>query len=425
MWRWTERFWPARLDVIDRYFFGLRILSILGGYAWLAAAPLTPEARLFMTRLLLGYILYSGLLYVGIFRWPQVVRWFYLSALVIDMVFVFTAVHYVGQLRGSIYTALYLLVAIPAFYFGLAVGLAAATGAAIVYAGLYVFGGGPQIFPLSDLALRLGFLFLIAGSLGLLAEREHRYRGEIEGLNRDLSHRNFVLEQFYRYLSLGRIAGGMAERVNNPLGIMALRAEVLAQDAKEHELPERFVADLEVIRRHAYQAASVTRALLTVARQDEHVLAPIDLNEVIEGTLPLIEGRSDVQEITIRKELAPALPTIQGVAQGLQEVFLNILDNARDALPKGGTIRVATERRDRAVECSVADDGVGIPKENLERIFEPFFTTKVGTGGIGLGLFRSLEIIREHQGIVKVESEAGVGTTFTIVFPVSPPGRKG
>ncbi|MFQ5552184.1 MAG: sensor histidine kinase [Thermoplasmata archaeon] len=424
MWRWAERSWPAGLDAIDLYFLGLRVLSILGGYAWLVAAPLDPEARLFASRLLLGYTLYSGLLYVGIFRWPKVVRWFYLSALAIDMVFVFTAVHYVGQLRGSIYTALYLLVAIPAFYFGLTVGLAAAAAATGLYIVLYLYLGGPGIFPPSDLALRLAFLFLIAASLGLLAERERQYQRKIEKLNRDLNHRNFVLEQFYRYLSLGRIAERIAERVNNPLGIIALRVEALAEDAKEHQLPERFVAGLEVIRRHAYQAASVTKALLALARRNEFALTPINLNEILEGTLLLLEDRSDAQGIIIRKELAWALPRIRGDAQGLREVFLNILNNAFDALPQGGTIRVATAPRDGTVGCTIADDGRGIPSEHLERIFEPFFTTKAETGGVGLGLFRSLGIIRGHDGIVTVESEAGMGTTFTIAFPVSPPGSK-
>lgn len=425
MWRWAEKYWPAELDVVDRYFLILRALSILGGYAWLVFASLAPEPRLFLSRLLASYTLYSGLLYVGIFRWPRNVRWFYLAALAIDMVFVFSAIHYVGQLRGSIYTALYLLVAIPAFYFGLPVGLAAAATAGIGYAGLYVLGGGLQIFPPPDLALRIGFLFLIAGSLGLLAERERRYHGKIEGLNRELSHRNFVLEQFYRYLSIGRIAGEIAERVNNPLGIIALRSEMLAQEAKERQLPASFTTGLEVITRYSYQVASVTKALLSLTRTHDLAMAPVDVNKVLEETLVLIEHQAAERGVTIHREFASTLPPIRGDLQGLQEAFLNILSNALDAVSEGGTIRVATTRRDGSVECLIADDGVGIQKEHRERIFEPFFTTKAGTGGVGLGLFRSLEIIRGHQGVVAVESEAGKGTTtFTITFPVSPPGRK-
>ncbi|MFQ5657174.1 MAG: sensor histidine kinase [Candidatus Methylomirabilales bacterium] len=424
MSRWAKDRWLAGLDVIDFYFFVLRLLSIVGGYAWLLAAPLAPEVRLLVFRLLLGYALYSGLLYAAILRWPRNVRWFYLTGLAIDMVFVFSAIHYVGQLQGSFYTALYLLVAIPAFYFGLVVGLAASTTAAVLYVGLYFFGGGPGIFPPSDLALRLAFLFLIAGSLGLLAERERRYLGKIEGLNRELSHRNFVLEQFYRYLSLGRIAGGIAERINNPLGVIALRAEILAQDAKEHQLPARFIAGLELIGQRATQAATVTKALLGLARRGgELTFAPIDLNDVVEGTLLLIEHRSAEQGVNIRKDLAPVVPPMRGDARGLREAFLNIVNNAVDAMPEGGTIRVTTAMRDGTVECTIADDGVGIPKEQIEHIFEPFFTTKAGTGGIGLGLFRSLGIIRGHQGIVAVESEPGMGTTFNIIFPVAPPGR--
>ena len=151
----------------------------------------------------------------------------------------------------------------------------------------------------------------------------------------------------------------------------------------------------------------------------------LDLNQVVEETLLLIEKQVSKEGITVRRSLAPNLPPMEGDSNALQQVILNLLTNARDAMGNGGEIRIETGTvadRPGWLRLIVSDNGPGIPLEQLPKIFDPFYTTKAE--GTGLGLSITYGIVREHQGTIDVQSKPGEGTTFVLAFPVLASGGR-
>jgi PAS domain S-box-containing protein len=220
--------------------------------------------------------------------------------------------------------------------------------------------------------------------------------------------------------ALGTLAAGLAHELNNPIGIISSRIELVLLEA-DAALPPEIRADLEVLHRHAQRVARIVQGLLSFSRQSAGALSPVDVNQVIEETLLLVEKQISKESISLVCRLAPGLPAIRGNANALQQVLMNLLLNARDAVAGPGRIVVETAVVPGApgkVQVSVSDSGIGIPPEVLPRIFDPFFTTK--PTGTGLGLSISYGIVRDHQGTLDVESTPGHGTTFTMTFPACP-----
>jgi two-component system NtrC family sensor kinase len=190
-------------------------------------------------------------------------------------------------------------------------------------------------------------------------------------------------------------------------------------DAAEHAMPAEVVDDLNVLHRNAMRVASIAQRFLSFARQSPAERSSVDLNRVVAQTVELVE-RQLGEGVRIVAALAGASPPILGHANALQQVLLNLIMNARDALAGSGEIKVATgvspEQPDR-IWLRVADTGPGIPPEAMSRIFDPFYTTK--SSGTGLGLSVSYGIIRDHNGTVDVESSVGKGTTFVLTFPIA------
>ena len=407
-------------DTVDFYFLLLRLFTIAGGILWYLIVPYDPSRRETLLWLLALYTLYSCLLYVGILRWPKAVRDFYLVTLGIDLIFIFILVRYVGRLGGSYFLAFYLLVAIHSFYFGFRIGLAAALLSSILYATVYFDVGGFSLVPWPDFLLRITFLFLIAFSLGLLAEREKQMRENVEELNRELTRKNSILEQTYRHLSIGKLIGEIAQGINGPCGVMAARSEALMQEAKENGLSGEFVRGLELVNKYSHQVAGVIKSLLTFSKEKGFEMKVVDLNQLVEETLVLMESAFKDRGVKVEKKLAPRLPAVKGDPYELKGVLINLITNAMDALPRGGSIGIATHtvlNHDGEVRCTISDNGPGIPEENLERIFNPFFTTKHDTGGIGLGLSISLSVMKKHDGMITVTSRPGEGSAFTLSLP--------
>jgi two-component system NtrC family sensor kinase len=163
--------------------------------------------------------------------------------------------------------------------------------------------------------------------------------------------------------------------------------------------------------------------LLNFSRTSGSEIGDVDVNKVIAETLALLEHQFKVAKVQVENVFEPKLPPIQGNAGRLQQVFLNLFLNAKDAMPGGGTLRVATLNGE-SVSVSVSDTGSGIAPENIQRIYDPFFTTKTSpregqARGTGLGLSVTYGIIQEHAGKIRVESHPGQGTTFTLDFPMS------
>ena len=253
--------------------------------------------------------------------------------------------------------------------------------------------------------------------------REH---GEPSGfvlLVQDITERvalERAARQAEKLAALGTMAAGLAHELNNPIGIISSRIEIMLLDAEAQAVRGQFAEDLRVLHRHSERVARIAHGLLSFSRQSPGGRGPVDLNHLIEETLLLIERPMTKQGVTVTRRLAAHLPPLWGDANTLQQVVLNLLTNARDAVGGRGEITVETSRmtgKDEAVRLVVRDTGPGIPPETLPRIFEPFFTTK--SGGTGLGLSISYGIVRDHHGTVDVQSRVGEGTTFILTFPVS------
>jgi signal transduction histidine kinase len=192
----------------------------------------------------------------------------------------------------------------------------------------------------------------------------------------------------------------------------------MLQEAEERQLPPQVREDLAVLERHARRVARIARGLLSFARSSPGDRRLLDLNQVVEDTLLLLEKQASKEEITVRRSLASDLPPMEGDPNALQQVVLNLLTNARDAMVDGGEIRIETgivAGKPGWVRLVVSDNGPGIPLEHLPKIFDPFYTTKAD--GTGLGLSISYGIVREHQGTIDVQSQPGRGATFVLAFP--------
>jgi signal transduction histidine kinase len=183
---------------------------------------------------------------------------------------------------------------------------------------------------------------------------------------------------------------------------------------------------LEKIERQTFRAAKIVNGLLNLARPGAAAVADagtVDINVVIADVLSLLEHQFQVQRVAVRRELSEQPLAVTGAEQKLQQVFLNLFLNAKDAMPKGGWLSIASRVEDGYVVVEVADTGSGIPSEYLARIYDPFFTTKAIGRGTGLGLSITYGIVRECHGTIDCESGVGQGTRFTLRFPAVPAER--
>jgi two-component system NtrC family sensor kinase len=219
--------------------------------------------------------------------------------------------------------------------------------------------------------------------------------------------------------SIGLLAAGVAHEVNTPLTGISSYSQMLLDGADRSD-PK--TALLEKIERQTFRAAKIVNGLLNLARPGTADSEPVevDVNAVITDVFALLEHQFDVGRIKVRRELAASPLPVCGIEQQLQQVFLNLFLNARDAMPRGGWLSVTTRMSgDRAI-AEIADTGCGIRSEHLARIYDPFFTTKAIGRGTGLGLSIIYGIVRDHEGTIQCNSAVGRGTRFTLSLPAAP-----
>jgi signal transduction histidine kinase len=233
------------------------------------------------------------------------------------------------------------------------------------------------------------------------------------------------VEYSNKLASIGRLAAGVAHEINNPLAIINEKAGLvldLVTVGPDVEHRERLVGAVDSILRSVQRCKKVTHRLLGFARHMDVKTETIDLESLLREVLGFLEKEAEYRDVTVGFQIDPGLPTIASDRGQLQQVFLNILNNAFAAVAEGGEIRIEIAREDPdRVAVTVADNGIGIPKAHLERIFEPFFTTKQGSG-TGLGLSITYGIVKKLGGEIRVDSTVGEGTRFTVVLPVSREG---
>jgi two-component system, NtrC family, sensor kinase len=228
------------------------------------------------------------------------------------------------------------------------------------------------------------------------------------------------LTQADKLSSIGLLAAGVAHEVNTPLAVISSYTQMLS---KQLQSDQQKAGLLEKITRQTFRASEIVNNLLNFSRTSGAEFADVDVNKIITDTLALLEHQFKTSRITVEDELADHLPLIQGNTGRLQQVFLNLFLNAKDAMAGGGQLRVATSNGN-GVTVAVSDTGSGIAPEHIARIYDPFFTTKTTpqegrSRGTGLGLSVTYGIIQEHAGKIRVESRPGEGTTFYLDFPLT------
>ncbi|MBU4129008.1 PAS domain-containing protein [bacterium] len=240
-----------------------------------------------------------------------------------------------------------------------------------------------------------------------------------EGLRkayRELRATQEQLVQSGKMAAAGRLAGGVAHELNNPLGGILGFAQAALLDTKEDD---QIYKDLKAIEEAALHCKEIVSGLLNFSRQTKGEFREVDVNKAIEATLALVNHQTKLQNIEIVKDLSSRLSKVTGNFNQLQQVFLNMVTNARDAMPEGGKLFITTRNiaRGKKVEATFLDTGSGIPEEHMDKLFEPFFTTKEPGQGVGLGLSVSYGIIKDHGGEIEMRNRKGAGVEFRIILP--------
>lgn len=279
--------------------------------------------------------------------------------------------------------------------------------------------------PLDTAALlRFPFLFLVTLFSGYFSQQLGNLRRVLDRLEKEqaaqqeLENMRLCLIRSDRLASLGQLAAGVAHELNNPLtGILGFAELLLRADG----LTVQQKSDVEAIHAQSLRCRRIVQDLLQFARRKESKKEWLTLPELLQSVLRLVRNDFYCAGIRIRHEIDEGLPPIFGDTFHLQQVLLNLLTNARDALQgrRDPTVTLKTRAGRGEVHLEVSDNGSGIPKEHLDKIFDPFFTTKPVGKGTGLGLSISHSVLREHGGSLAVESREGEGTTFTVRLPVT------
>lgn len=252
-------------------------------------------------------------------------------------------------------------------------------------------------------------IYFVATVLDRLRENE----GQLLRLGRHLA-----LSE--KLASIGTLAAGVSHEINNPIGVITGKVQVLRYRVQDGDPAEKLLADLDVIDKHARRIVSITAGLLQFSREAPFELRPVDVPALLREAADLV--RVPYRAASVELEVAPAPlqagTTVLGSGNHLLQVLINILLNAKDASPENSRVALSSSCSATELVVEIVDHGVGIPSEHLGKIFDPFFTTKDVDKGTGLGLAISHGIVERHRGRIEVDSEPGKGTRFRVVLPV-------
>ena len=269
------------------------------------------------------------------------------------------------------------------------------------------------------------FLTVIGNHIGVAVDNANMHKN-IKEAYQDLKEVQEQIVWTEKLASLGKLAATIAHEINNPLaGVLnyiRLIIKQLSRNNFSHEKLEDISRYLKIMESETARCGDIVKDLLAFARRTKITMESNNIEDIINKTLNLISHELEMKELQVRKNIAPNLPKVKCDFKQIQQVLLNLLYNASEAMPSGGTLTITANKADGAkalIEVAISDTGCGISEKDMENIFEPFFTTKEEGKGVGLGLSVVYGIIARHNGTIAVESEPGKGSTFTIRLPCS------
>lgn len=408
---------------VDLTFLVLRLLSLAGGLFWITAVPLTPAEKSTFSTALTLFGLYSIGCYCVIFLEPLWLKFVYLASLFLDLAFISFLVHLEPQMENSFFIGYYLLVCLHTIYFGLRVGLLIA----IISVFLYFTSIFHHItsYAWTELALRMAFLFLIAGPVGLLSEKVKRDKNVVETLNAELAQSLQNLKETQdklidseKFSALGRLTAYITHEIRNPLtavGGFARRLEKKLGDGT----PEKEYAS--VIIQEVSRLEKILLDTLIYGKAHNFTLSRNDINQPVRAAVSLYKELCQEQNIILKQQTTPNLPHGKIEAEQVQQALDSLIFNSIQAMPDGGRLAVQTglieKNNTQFLTIKVSDTGCGMDPATLEYIFEPFYSTKKIGLGTGLGLPIVKKIMDEHQGQVAIDNRPGKGIATTLFFP--------
>ena len=254
-------------------------------------------------------------------------------------------------------------------------------------------------------------------------EGDPKYLVVVEDITEQKQLEEMVI-QADKLSALGILASGFAHEVNNPLASISAYAEDLKERIKEEPIEELIKEGevdhyLDIIRNNVDRCKGITGSLLNFSRKSTVHSQEVDLNKLVEDSLVLMQYALKKKQIKIEKQMSEDLPFILGDGLQIQQILMNIIQNAMDAVNESGMISIATLQAHDAVEIQIRDNGTGMTDEQLQKVFDPFYTTKPVGKGTGLGLYISYQMMKKMNGDITIESEIEQGTTVRMTFPVS------
>jgi signal transduction histidine kinase len=238
---------------------------------------------------------------------------------------------------------------------------------------------------------------------------------KLEKVNSELKDTQSQLIQTTKMATIGQFAAGIAHEINNPLaGILNCIRSLLA----DPEIKGQRRGYLELALKGLLRIENTIRQILSFSGRQEFKLMLTDINQLLRESLEFVKHRLIEQKIILQQNLSESLPQILCAPHQLQQVFMNVINNALDALSAGGKLSITTAVSNKNIEIKFIDNGKGIKEENLDKVFDPFWTTKEVGKGVGLGLSISYAIIQQHKGTINIKSKENEGTTVVITLPV-------
>ena len=267
------------------------------------------------------------------------------------------------------------------------------------------------------------FLTAIGNHIGVAVDNANLYKN-IKEAYQDLREAQEQVVQAEKLASLGKLAATIAHEINNPLaGVLnyiRLIIKQLTRNHFSHEKLEDILRYLKIMESETARCGEIVKDLLAFARRTKITIESNNIEDIIDKTLNLISHDLEMKEIQLQKTIEPNLPKVKCDFKQIQQVLLNLMYNASEAMPNGGTLTVTAHRAVGAkalLEVVISDTGCGIAQQDMEKIFEPFFTTKEEGKGVGLGLSVVYGIIAKHNGTITVESKLGKASTFNVRLP--------